>query len=169
MAFQRLRTLDFKHLDFEDEGSLARNHRRVAAGAVAQFVRDDEGHFGALAHEAQALVPALDDLASSEAEGEGLLFVHRFVKDFPIDEHALVEDAYLIAVAGRLAGARFSDDIAKTARHPFCGRELLLYDSEVIRGQPFALGVEGSGDGGEAQQTEQKTQAAHHGVRRAFG
>jgi uncharacterized protein with von Willebrand factor type A (vWA) domain len=68
---QSYRLLHVRQLDVEDELGVGRNDAARAPGAIAQLRRDNQATLAADAHPGDALVPALDDLAGAQAEGEG--------------------------------------------------------------------------------------------------
>jgi hypothetical protein len=58
-------------LDVEDQASIGGNSRRIAALTIGQVRRDLQATLLADTHAQETLIPALDDCARSESEGEG--------------------------------------------------------------------------------------------------
>src|SRR6266446_6324168 len=101
--------LHSEQLDFEDERGARRNDVAGAAIAVAQVRGDDELALAAHLHGGHALVPALDDAALADGEGERLSAVHRAVELLAALEPARVMHAHRFARLG--PGARALDEV----------------------------------------------------------
>ena len=67
--------VDRDDLDVEDEGGTARNVWGSATGTVGVVSGDGDPALSANGHAGDTDVPALDDLALAELEGEGLAFL----------------------------------------------------------------------------------------------
>ena len=66
--------LDFKHLEIKDELRVGRNIRRRSLFAVAQVSWDGDTTLATDCHAGYAYVPAFDDGAVADGEGEGFAF-----------------------------------------------------------------------------------------------
>src|SRR5579885_1722038 len=99
-----LYSLHVKQLHLEGQLRVGRD---LAHGAVAvgQVRRDDQLALAANLHAGHALVPALDDLAATEPEREGLAAVEAAVELRTVLQRAGVMDDDLVALLGRLAVA----------------------------------------------------------------
>src|SRR3990172_3125890 len=75
-----LLAVDAQQLHLEDQSGAGRNDAGRPAVAIAQMRGDDEPALAAYLHGGHALVPALDDAAPAQREGEGLAAVHRAVE-----------------------------------------------------------------------------------------
>src|SRR3990172_3631067 len=106
----------------EDEGSVFGNHRRRPPGAVAEVRRDDEAALAADLHGDETFIPARNDVADPQREGERLLAFQRAVKLAPtVCEPAGVVHDYRTACRRRLSAARDDVDVLQSA----CRRYLL--------------------------------------------
>src|SRR5262245_58854847 len=91
-----------------------RNVRRRSAGAVAELGRNDELSFAAFFHAGDALIPALNDLASAELE----------LERFPAN--ARVE----LCAVGEFAGVMHRDHIAGLRFR--AGTDSNVFDLELV-------------------------------------
>lgn len=71
LKFVDMTVLDTQQLHFEDESTLGRNDRRVATFTVCEMRRNGQLALFRDAHIKKALIPALNDLPSSERELKG--------------------------------------------------------------------------------------------------
>ena len=89
---------DAEELDFEDERCILGDHRRVTAGTISE-----PGWYAKLTnaadlHRQDTFVPAFDDPALPDVEGEGLLLDDRTVESLPAGQPARIMDGHLLAL-----------------------------------------------------------------------
>src|SRR6516165_915600 len=94
--------LGAKQVDHEHQGSVRRDARRRAFGAVAEFRRHDQFAPTAHLHPGHSLFPTLDDLALAERERKRFVPFPRRVEDF-----AAVEEGAHVVDRKRLSRFRF--------------------------------------------------------------
>lgn len=104
-AIRLFALVDLDNLDVEDEGGATGNVRGSATGAVGVVSGDGDAALGANGHAGDTDVPALDDLAAAELEGERLALLVAVEHLVVLLELADVAHADTVAVLGGRAGA----------------------------------------------------------------
>jgi hypothetical protein len=93
--------LEGQQLDVEVQSRIRGNHIACAVGTIGELRREDEPGLLSDAHLGHSLVPAPDDLAGPQLEGEGLSAVSGAVELFAVGEGAGVVHGD-VASLGRL-------------------------------------------------------------------
>jgi len=102
---------DAQKVDLEHEGRVRRNHAASAARAIAEVGGDGQHARAADLHALHPFVPATDDLAFTETEGEGLATVLAGIELLAAREAKIREWFSTNLVTDETLGALFAEDL----------------------------------------------------------
>src|SRR5215471_17811916 len=113
---RRCVSVDTHQLDVKNEGCIRGYNPGIAMRAIGELRWNPQLPLAAYFHSLHTLVPAFDDVATPQGEGEWLARIDGAIEFLPRGEPSGVVNSHLLAVYGRLSSSLLYIPIFETGR-----------------------------------------------------